>query len=44
MPVATLTPVLAEHYDIDLDIVNTSIVLSTTLSMLTLPIVATLLG
>jgi predicted permease len=44
MPVATLTPVLAEHYDIDLDIVNTSIVLSTTLSMLTLPVVATLLG
>jgi predicted permease len=40
MPVATLTPVLAENFEMDLDVTNTSIVLSTLLSLITLPIVA----
>ena len=40
MPVAMLTPILAEHFEIDLDLANTSIVLSTVLSMITLPVVA----
>jgi len=40
MPVATLTPILAENFEMDLDVTNTSIVLSTLLSLITLPIVA----
>ena len=40
MPVALSTPVLAEGYEMDLDITNTAIVLSTLLAMLTLPVVA----
>jgi len=42
MPVATLTPVLAENFQLDLDVANTSIVMSTMLSMATLPVVACL--
>jgi len=44
MPVATLTVMLAEHYDLDLDMTNTCIVLSTILAMVTLPVVAALVG
>jgi hypothetical protein len=44
MPVATLTPVLGESYDMDMDIVNTAIVLSTLLSLVTIPAVAIVLG
>jgi len=40
MPVATITPVLAESFEMDVDVASTSIVLSTILSMLTLPVVA----
>jgi len=40
MPVATLTPILAENFEMDLEVTNTSIVLSTLLSLITLPIVA----
>jgi len=42
MPVATLTLVLAENYDVDVDMINTCIVVSTVLSMVTLPILAAL--
>jgi len=42
MPVATLTPVLAENFEMDMDVANTSIVVSTILSMITLPVVACL--
>lgn len=40
MPVATFTPALAENYEMDLTVANTAIVVSTALSMLTLPVVA----
>ena len=40
MPVAMLTPILAENFEMDLDVANTSIVVSTLLSLLTLPVVA----
>jgi hypothetical protein len=44
MPVATFTPALAENYEMDLTLANTAIVVSTVLSMLTLPVVALMLG
>ena len=44
MPVAALTSLLAETFEMDLDLVNTAIVVSTLLSLVTLPIVAALLG
>ena len=44
MPVAALTPLLAENFEMDLDVTNTAIVVSTLLSMITLPVVATVLG
>jgi len=40
MPVATLTPVLASNIDLDLDLTNTAIALSTLLSLITVPMVA----
>jgi hypothetical protein len=42
MPVATLTPLLEENFEMDKDLVNTAIVLSTVLSFATLPVVAML--
>ena len=42
MPVATLTPVLAENYDMDLNTTGTCIVISTVLSMITVPVVGML--
>jgi len=42
MPVATLTPLLAENFEMDMDLTTTAIVVSTLLSMLTLPLVAVL--
>jgi predicted permease len=44
MPVATLVPVLGESYEMDMGIVNTAIVLSTLLSLVTIPVTAILLG
>jgi hypothetical protein len=44
MPVATLVPVLEENYAMDKDLVGTAIVLSTLLSLLTIPAVGVLLG
>lgn len=43
MPVATLTPVLAQNIKMDLDLVNTSIAISTVISLITLPVIATIL-
>jgi hypothetical protein len=40
MPVATLTPVLGQVVDMDMDMVNSAIAMSTVLSMLTLPCLA----
>jgi len=40
MPVAAITPVLAECYDMDEQIVGSAICLSTALSLLTIPLVA----
>ncbi len=42
MPVATSTPLLRENFELDMDLTNTSIILSTVLSMVTLPVVAAL--
>ena len=42
MPVATMTPVLAESYEMDLDLVTTCIIVSTLLSMVSIPLVAML--
>ncbi|MFO7956938.1 MAG: AEC family transporter [Candidatus Brocadiia bacterium] len=42
MPVATLTPILEENYAMDKDLVSTAIVLSTALSIVTIPVVAAL--
>jgi len=42
MPVATLTPVLEENYEMDTDLVSTAIVLSTLLSLATIPIIASM--
>ena len=44
MPVALSTPLLAQGFDMDLDITHTSIVLSTLLCGVTLPALAYLLG
>jgi hypothetical protein len=44
MPVATLTVVLAEYYEMDTGVVTTALGLSTFLSMLTLPVVALLIS
>jgi hypothetical protein len=44
MPAATMVPVLGEHYEMDMGIVNTAIVLSTLLSLITIPATAILLG
>jgi predicted permease len=43
MPVATLTPLLEENYEMDKDLVGAAIVLSTILSLVTLPILAALI-
>jgi hypothetical protein len=43
MPVATLTPVLAENYELDLELTGTCIVVSTVVSLVTVPIVAAML-
>lgn len=43
MPVATLTPVLEENYEMDSDLVSSAIVMSTALSLVTIPVVAFLL-
>jgi len=40
MPVATVIPLLEENYEMDADLVSTSIVLSTVLSLVSIPIVA----
>jgi predicted permease len=40
MPVATVIPLLEENHEMDGDLVNTSIILSTVLSLVSLPIVA----
>lgn len=42
MPVATLVPILEENFKMDVEVVSTAILASTVLSMVTLPIVATL--
>lgn len=42
MPVATIIPLLEENFEIDRNMVNSAIVLSTALSFVTLPIVAAL--
>jgi len=44
MPVATLTPLLEEHYEMDVNLVSTAIVLSTALSLATVPLTALALG
>ncbi len=38
MPVATLTPILEENYEMDKELVSTAIVMSTVLSLVTIPI------
>jgi predicted permease len=43
MPVATVTPLLEENYEMDKDLVGAAIVLSTILSLVTLPIIAALI-
>lgn len=43
MPVAAVTPLLAESYEMDLTVANTAIVVSTLLSMVTLTLLAALL-
>lgn len=43
MPVATLVPILEENYAMDKDLVSTAVVLSTGLSLVTIPIVAAIL-
>ena len=40
MPVATVAPVLADNYEIDLSLLSTAIALSTALSFVTIPVVA----
>ena len=40
MPIATLTPILEENYPMDKDLTSTAIVLSTLLSLATIPLVA----
>jgi hypothetical protein len=40
MPVATLTPLLEENYEMDKDLVSTAIVLSTAISLITIPVLA----
>ena len=42
MPVATVIPLLEENYEMDADLVSTAIVLSTLLSLVSVPIVAML--
>jgi predicted permease len=42
MPVATLVPLLEENYAMDTDLVSTAIVLSTLVSLATIPVVAAL--
>lgn len=39
MPVATVTPILCDYFDMDRDLISVSIVLSTVLSLVTVPIV-----
>ncbi len=43
MPVATMTPVLEESYEMDKDLVSTAIVLSTAVSLVTVPAVAAII-
>ena len=43
MPVATMIPVLREYIDMDADLAGTAVVLSTLLSLVSLPIVASLI-
>ena len=40
MPVATLTPLLEENYAMDKDLVSAAIVLSTLVSLVTVPVLA----
>jgi len=42
MPVATVIPLLEENYEMDKDLVSTAIILSTVLSLVSLPVVAML--
>ncbi len=42
MPVASMTPIFADNFDLDLEIVATAIVVSTVLSLVTIPAVAAL--
>ncbi|MCK4283384.1 MAG: AEC family transporter [Candidatus Brocadiae bacterium] len=44
MPVATMTPMLGENYDMDKDLVSTAIVLSTAISLVTIPVVASIVA
>lgn len=44
MPVATLVPVLADSYEMDMDLANTAIVVSTALALVTIPVVSILSG
>jgi hypothetical protein len=44
MPVATLTPLLEENYEMDKDLVNTAIVVSTLASLATIAFIAALIG
>jgi len=44
MPVATVTPVLCDYFEMDRDLISVTIVLSTALSLVTLPIVLSLMG
>jgi len=43
MPVATVTPILEENYAMDADLVSTAIVLSTAASLVTIPLIASIL-
>ncbi len=43
MPVATLTPLLADYMDLDVDTINTAIVVSTILSLITLPVIVAII-
>ena len=43
MPVAAMTPVLGDYFEMDLEVVNSAVVVSTVLAMATLPVLAALL-
>ena len=44
MPVATIAPILCDYFEMDQDLISVSIVVSTVLSLLTLPLVLLVLG